>query len=204
MASSTSSSSEASNTMDGGKHIQFGPVNFVPHPLTHLHAYANLEKAMEMMFGSFLFLVGREGSHRFSALIFLGPLAVEPDQSGSSASSVESDDEEVSPSRFTKPADSGKLADLFGGMTFGSQKPIYTKIASSGASPTSTSPTHSNPPIVERSSPIYTTVSPILSSTIVPLQHIIRSVCSQHRVARWKKMSNLRHSIHWATPSSIP
>jgi hypothetical protein len=73
-----------------------------------------------MMFGSFRFLVGKEGSYRFSAPIFLGPLAAEPDYSGSSASSVESGDEEVSPPRFTKPANSGKLADLFGEMTFGS------------------------------------------------------------------------------------
>jgi hypothetical protein len=47
-------------------------------------------------------------------------LAAEPDYSGSSSSSVESGDEEVSPPRFTKLADSGKLADLFGEMSFGS------------------------------------------------------------------------------------
>ena len=75
---------------------------------------------MDMTFGSFRFHVGKEGSYRFPAPIFSGPLAAEPDHSGSSASSVESGDEEISPSRFTKPADSGKLADLFGGMTFGS------------------------------------------------------------------------------------
>ena len=116
----SSSSSAASNAMEGGKQIQSGLVDFVPHPPARLHAYANLEEAMEMTFGSFRFLVGKEGSHRFSAPIFSGPLAVEPDSSGSSASTVESGDEEVSPPRIAKPADSGKLADLFGGMTFGS------------------------------------------------------------------------------------
>ena len=73
-----------------------------------------------MTFGSFRFLVGKEGSHRFSAPIFSGPSAAEPESSGSSTPSIDSSDEEISPPRFTKPADSGKLADLFGGMTFGS------------------------------------------------------------------------------------
>jgi hypothetical protein len=50
----------------------------------------------------------------------LGPSPVEPDYSGSSTSSAESGDEEVSPPRFTKPADGGALADLFSDMTFGS------------------------------------------------------------------------------------
>jgi hypothetical protein len=77
-----SSSSVASNAMDGGKQFQSGPVDFVPHPPARLHAYANLEKAMEMTFGSFRFLVGREGSHHYSEPIFLGPLAAEPDHSG--------------------------------------------------------------------------------------------------------------------------
>jgi hypothetical protein len=44
----------------------------------------------------------------------------EPDHSGSSASPVESGDKEVSSPRFIKPDDSGKLANLFGEMTFGS------------------------------------------------------------------------------------
>ena len=104
--------------MEGGNQIQPDLVDFVPHPPARLHAYANLEESMEMTFGSFRFLVGKEGSHRFSAPIFSGPLAAKPDYSGSSASSIESGDE-VSPPSFTKPADSGKLADLFGGMTFG-------------------------------------------------------------------------------------
>ena len=118
MASSTSSS-VASSAVEGGNQIQPDLVDFVPHPPAHLHAYANLEESMEMTFGSFRFLVGKEGSHRFSAPIFSGPLAAEPDYSGSSTSSVESGDEEDSLPRFTKPADGGKLADLFGEMTFG-------------------------------------------------------------------------------------
>ena len=118
MASSTSST--ASNTMDGGKRICSDLDAFVPHPPARLHAYADLEESTEMTFGSFRFLVGKEGSHRLVAPIFLGPLVVEPDYLGSSTSSVESGDEEVSPPRFTKPADGGALADLFGDMTFGS------------------------------------------------------------------------------------
>jgi hypothetical protein len=46
-------------------------------------------------------------------------MAVEPDYSGVSTSSIESGDEEVSPPSFTKPTDVGILADLFGDMTFG-------------------------------------------------------------------------------------
>ena len=72
-----------------------------------------------MTFGSFRFLVGKEGSHRFLAPIFSGPSVAEPESSGSSTPSIDSGDEEILPPRFTKPADSGKLADLFGGMTFG-------------------------------------------------------------------------------------
>jgi hypothetical protein len=118
MAWSTSSSS-ASNAMEGGKQIQSDLVGFVPQPPTRLHAYANLEESMEMMFRSFRFLVEKRGSHHFSAPIFSGPLVAEPNYSGSSTSSVELGDEEVSPPHFTKPADCEKLTDLFGEMTFG-------------------------------------------------------------------------------------
>ena len=106
--------------MDGGKRVQPDLADFVPHPPVRLHAYADLEESTEMMFGSFCFLVRKEGSHRLAAPIFLGPSAVDSDFSGSSASPIESGDEEVSPPRFTKPADGGELADLFGDMTFGS------------------------------------------------------------------------------------
>lgn len=106
--------------MDGGKRVQPDLTDFVPHPPTHLHAYADLEESTEMTFGSFHFLVGKEGSHHLAAPIFSGLLAVESDFSGSSTSSVESGDEEDSPPRFTKPTDGGALADLFGDMTFGS------------------------------------------------------------------------------------
>jgi hypothetical protein len=42
MARSTSStSSVASNAMDGGKQIKTGPVDFVPHPTARLDAYAS-------------------------------------------------------------------------------------------------------------------------------------------------------------------
>lgn len=114
------SSSAASNGVEGGKHIQSSFVDFVPHPPSRFPAYANLGEAMDLTFGSFRFLAGKEGSHHFLAPIISGPLAVEPESSGSSTPYIDSGDEEISPPRFTKPADSGKLADLFGGVTFGS------------------------------------------------------------------------------------
>jgi hypothetical protein len=54
------------------------------------------------------------------APIFWGPPAAELESSGSSTSSIDSGDDEISPLCFTKPADSGKLVDLFGRMMFGS------------------------------------------------------------------------------------
>jgi hypothetical protein len=71
MASSPSLSA-SSNAMEGGKHIQYGLLDYVPHPPACLPAYANLGEAMDMIFGSFRFLVGKEGSYRFSAPIFFG------------------------------------------------------------------------------------------------------------------------------------
>jgi hypothetical protein len=120
MAWTTSStSSVASNAMDGGKQVKPDLVDFVPHPPARLHAYADLEESMEMTFRSFHFRVGREGSHRLAAPIFSGPLAADSDFSGSS-SSIESGDEEASPPSYIKPAAGGELADLLGGMSFGS------------------------------------------------------------------------------------
>jgi hypothetical protein len=87
--------------MEGGKQVQPDLIDFVPHDPACMHAYAHLEDSMEMTFGSLRFLVGKEGSHRFSAPIFLGPLAIESDLSGSSTSSVESGDEEASQPRCT-------------------------------------------------------------------------------------------------------
>ncbi|KAK1613374.1 hypothetical protein QYE76_037047 [Lolium multiflorum] len=72
-----------------------------------------------MTFGSFHFRVGKEGSHRLAVPNSLGPSAIDSNFSGSS-SSFESGDEEISPSSFTKPTSSGKLADIFGSMSFGS------------------------------------------------------------------------------------
>ncbi|KAK1632932.1 hypothetical protein QYE76_007247 [Lolium multiflorum] len=73
-----------------------------------------------MTFGSFHLRVGKEGSHRLAAPIFSGPLAADSDFSGSSSSSsIESDDEEVSPPSFIKPTIGGELADLLGSMSFG-------------------------------------------------------------------------------------
>ena len=109
MARSTSStSSVASNAMDGGKRIRSDLDGFVPHPPTRLHAYADLEKSMRMTFGSFHFIVGREGSHCLAAPILSGPLAAVSDLSGSSTS-VESGDEEISPPSFIKPAIDAEL-----------------------------------------------------------------------------------------------
>jgi hypothetical protein len=78
MALSTSTtSSVASNTMDGGKQVKPDLVHFVPHPPARLHAYADMEESMEMTFGSFHFRFGKEGSHRLAAPIFSGPLAAD-------------------------------------------------------------------------------------------------------------------------------
>jgi hypothetical protein len=84
-----------------------------------LDAYAYLEEPMEMKFGSFYFCVGREGSHRLAAPIRSGPLVVDPDFLGSS-SSTKSSDGETSSTSSIKPAAGGDLANLFGGMSFGS------------------------------------------------------------------------------------
>jgi hypothetical protein len=75
---------------------------------------------MEMMFGSFRFLVEKEGAHRFLAPIFSGLLEAEHESSRSSTSSIELGEDETSPPHAIKPADSGKLADQFGGLTIGS------------------------------------------------------------------------------------
>jgi hypothetical protein len=56
--------------MEGSKQIQSGLVDFVPHPPARLPSYASLGEAMEMTFGSFRFLIEKDGSHRFSAPIF--------------------------------------------------------------------------------------------------------------------------------------
>jgi hypothetical protein len=118
MARSTSTtSSVASNAMDGGKQSKTGLIDFVPHPPARVDAYAYLEEPMEMTFGSFHFRVGKEGSHRLAIPISSGPLAADSNLSGS-ASPLESSDEEISPSSFIKPVTSGKLASMFGGMSF--------------------------------------------------------------------------------------
>ena len=119
MARSTSStSSVASNAMDGGKQIETGLVDFVPHPPARLDAYAYLEEPMEMKFGSFYFCVGREGSRRLAAPIRSGPLAVGSDFSGSSSSTKSSG--KTSSTSSVTPAVGEDLANLFGGMSFGS------------------------------------------------------------------------------------
>ncbi|KAK1616220.1 hypothetical protein QYE76_021737 [Lolium multiflorum] len=124
MASSTSSATSstslvASNAMDGGKQIEIGLVDFVPHPPSCVDAYAYLEDPIEMTFGSFHFRVGKEGSHRLAIPNPSGSFAVDSDFSGSS-SSFESGEEEISPSSFTRPALSGKLAKIFDNISFGS------------------------------------------------------------------------------------
>jgi hypothetical protein len=72
-----------------------------------------------MMFGSFRFLVGKEGPHRILAPIFSGPSTAKSNFSRSPATSVEAGDE-VSQSSCTKLAHGGALEDLFENMTFGS------------------------------------------------------------------------------------
>jgi hypothetical protein len=56
--------------MEGSKQIQSGLVDFVPHPRARLPSYTNLGEAMDMTFGSFRFLIEKDGSHRFSTPIF--------------------------------------------------------------------------------------------------------------------------------------
>jgi hypothetical protein len=121
MAPSTSptSSLAAGNIMEGGKQVQPDVVDFVPHDPACVHAYAHMKNSMEMMFGSFRFLVRKEGFHRLSVLIFSAPFAAKSNFLGSPTTSVESGGE-VSQPRCIKPAHGGVLEDLFGDMTFGS------------------------------------------------------------------------------------
>ncbi|KAK1692121.1 hypothetical protein QYE76_008818 [Lolium multiflorum] len=104
--------------MDGGKQIETGLGDFVPHPPARLDAYAYLEEPMEMKFGSFYFCVGREGSRRLAAPICSGPLAGGSDYSGSSSSTKSSG--KTSSTSSVTPTVGGDLANLFGGMSFGS------------------------------------------------------------------------------------
>ncbi|KAK1678208.1 hypothetical protein QYE76_039056 [Lolium multiflorum] len=136
MASPTSSatsstSSIASNTMDGGKQIETGLVDIFPHPPARVDAYAYLEEPMEMTFGGFHFRVRKEGSHRLATPVLSGLSAVDSDFLGSS-SLFETGDEEISPPRFVKPASSEKLADIIGNMSFGS--PAYSDLSSDSES----------------------------------------------------------------------
>ena len=117
----SAASSSASSLAGGGDQIRFGTIDFLPHPPACLPAFVDLDKEMDLTFGSFNFLVGAKGSYRLSAPIFSGPSVETPGSPGSSTSSVDSSDEADSPPNCTNPAESGELADLFGGITFGSQ-----------------------------------------------------------------------------------
>ena len=115
--SRSSTSSTASNAMDRGKQIETGLIDFVPHPPSRLDAYAYLEEPMEMTFGKFHFRVEKEGAYRLEIPISSGLSAVDPDFL-SSASSIESGDEETSSPRFTSTVASEKLAKIFSDMSF--------------------------------------------------------------------------------------
>ena len=86
---------------------------------------------MEMKFGSFHFRVGKEGLHRLMIPNSSGSSVVDSDFSGSS-SSFGSGYDEISPSSFTKPASSGKLAAIFGSMSF--RSPADSNISSDSES----------------------------------------------------------------------
>ncbi|KAK1613925.1 hypothetical protein QYE76_019442 [Lolium multiflorum] len=101
--------------MDRGKQIETALVDFVPHPPSRLDAYAYMEEPMEMMFGKFHFRVEKEGSYRLEVPVSSGLSAVDSDFSDPS---FETGDEEVSPPRFINTTASGKLANIFGGMSF--------------------------------------------------------------------------------------
>src|SRR3954453_9621961 len=100
MASPTSSSSSSgASSVAGGNQIQSDIFDFQPHPSARLPAYADLGEPMDLTFGRYHFLVGREGTYRQVSPIFSGPSAADPESSGSSTSSTESGEEENSPSR---------------------------------------------------------------------------------------------------------
>jgi hypothetical protein len=103
--------------MDRGKQIETGLVDFVPHPPSRLDAYAYLEEPMEMTFGRFHFRVGKEGTYRLEIPTF-SRFSVVHTESSSSASSVESGDEEISSPRFISTRASEKLAKIFSDLSF--------------------------------------------------------------------------------------
>ncbi|KAK1686806.1 hypothetical protein QYE76_047654 [Lolium multiflorum] len=122
--SGSSTSSAPSNILDRGKQIETGLVDFVPHPPSRLDAYTYLEEPMEMTFGRFHFRVGKEGSYRLEIPTF-SKFSVEYTESSSSASSVESGDEETSSPRFVSIKASEKLAKIFSDISFESSADSY-------------------------------------------------------------------------------
>src|SRR3954454_18245531 len=102
----SSSSSSGASSVAGDNQIQSEFFDFEPHPTACLPAYADLGEPMDLTFGSYRFLVGKEGTYRLLSPIFSGLLAVNLESSGSSTSSNELDEEENSPSRHIKPAES--------------------------------------------------------------------------------------------------
>ncbi|KAK1621408.1 hypothetical protein QYE76_026925 [Lolium multiflorum] len=122
--SRSSTSSTGSNAVDIGKQIETGLVDFIPHPPSRLDAYAYLEEPMEITFGKFHFRVKKEGAYRLEIPISSGLSTVDPDFS-SSASSVESGDEDISSPRFISTRASEKLAKIFSDMSFESSADSY-------------------------------------------------------------------------------
>ena len=121
--SRSSTSSTGSNTMDRGKQIAAGLVDFVPHPPSRLDAYAYLAEPLEMTFGRFHFRVEKEGSYRVEIPISSGSSAVDSDFS-SYASSTESE-EETSATRYVSIRAREKLAKIFGNISFESSADSY-------------------------------------------------------------------------------
>jgi hypothetical protein len=69
-----SPSSWSNSTIDGN-HTSFGTVNFLSHPPTLVLVLANLDREMDLTFGSINFCVGSLGFFRLLDPIYLGPWA---------------------------------------------------------------------------------------------------------------------------------
>jgi hypothetical protein len=91
------SPSSKSNSKIDKNQVNFGTINFQPHPPTLAPVFANLDQEMDLMIGSFNFCVGSLGSIRLSDLINSGPLAGKTIAVATSETSVGSPSEVNSP-----------------------------------------------------------------------------------------------------------
>jgi hypothetical protein len=75
MDSMVFSPSSRSNSAVDENQICFGSVDFRAHPPTLVPVFANLDREMDPMIGSFNFHIGSLGTLRLSDPIYLGPSA---------------------------------------------------------------------------------------------------------------------------------